>query len=124
MNDLFNDFQKSRSFLLKTDENGKTTALDLMPVETFIAQLEQRCKDRKWFTDSDAQHKALKSMNEEQLRYVASMLAHKAEYNARMWDSCFTREFYDFLKQTFDLKDMAKAQGVDLWPEMDRKEKA
>ncbi len=101
---------------IRRDARGETI-IDLSPVERYAALLERACAEGSTPPQEEL-FRLLDSMDREQLRHLVPVLAAVAANYARLWRHAFTPAFAESLKEMRDIREIAKAQGEDLWPEL------
>lgn len=101
--------------LVKRDATGETV-VDCGPVEEYERLLLETIESGK--PHMVELFELENAMEREQLRQLASSLTSLVEHYARLWKYSFTHEHTEMVEQMRALKQKAKEQGVELWPEL------
>lgn len=104
--------------LVKRDAKGEIV-IDLDTVEEYDRLLEEACQEGK--TRPLGLLSLAATMDREQLVHLVSLLSAKAEHYARLWRHSFTPEHAELTARLRDVRRMAAEQGIDLWPELERR---
>jgi hypothetical protein len=102
------------SLVSRTTHRG-TTHTDITIVEAFVEALQAGKQD------SSFEYEIVKNLDQMQLRFLVHHLAATAREYRRLIDFSFTKPHLDLVKQLHDLREIAKKQGVDLWPELEKR---
>ena len=98
-----------RNFVVK-EVDGESFTVDLAPVNTYICYVEAG--------DTGAELDALKSLSPYQLQYAATILSGKIKELQRLITFLQTKEGMAATNKLHELRQAAKKEGCDLWPEL------
>lgn len=108
---------KSKTVVFIEDRDG-SREVDLGPVEGLVEAVEKNWREGK-FSYPEDWFVVLRESNPDQLRHLAAHLLSLANENARLYHSAFTKKHVELVQDLHKLRDLAKVQGLELWPEMD-----
>lgn len=91
--------------------NGKEESYDLSPVMNLI----DRASEGK---PSPQEFEKLTTLNESQLRHMASIALATIRHLSRLYQSSFSRSHVDLIKTIHNLQDIAAKENLDLRPEV------